>query len=341
MSVALTIGRKKPRQIVAVCIVALGIVTSALLLVVGTQYSRAIDGGAVADWLPDFFKHRKSVASAVPVGQQTLEGYANAKATTVPIGAGVGGASLRWRSILAASNTEWAISQLAISESPDDWYRAATLATICAATASIPAVALEDALKMENSSAQHSAEVLAIHQNARLRCSAVEGQSNPLSLMAGILTRARDAGSALANAPRLGAKVLQSGLQAADAERLKAVIRDGDKRSAWINSNINELVSAIAKTPIAIGMSNSEIVGAVFQSLCQSGDDCGPESIYNAAICAASAYELCSTKGVQIALTSTFAVQKVTRVTELSAEMLAAFETADLSALGIPLVTGR
>ena len=104
---------------------------------------------------------------------------------------------------------------------------------------------------------------------------------------------------------------------------------------------MSELVSAISKTPMSVGMSNSEIVAAVFHGLCQSGDDCGPESIYTAAMCAASAYELCSPKGVQIALKLAFTPEKVTRVTGLSAEILAAFETANLGALGIPIATAR
>jgi hypothetical protein len=250
-------------------------------------------------------------------------------------------ADLRWKNLVAERNTDWAIRQLMISSNPDDWYKAASLAKICAATASITADSLEDAIKTDKIPAQRGKEIVSVHADARARCTGLEGEPYPFALMRKILLRAKESGSALAAAPQLTEKVAQDGLRHDEAERLKAILSNAENRSAWITSNITELATSISKSSISEGMTTSEISAALYKGMCLSGDDCGEHSFYKAGLCVATAYEMCSATGVEHAFSTALSAERMKLVAALSERLLTSFDTANLRALGIGVVASN
>jgi hypothetical protein len=235
-----------------------------------------------------------------------------------------------WKSIVSERDIQLSIQRLASSSEPDDWYRAGTLHRICLATAAIPEKMITEAVKQAALTEQQSKEIINVHAESRDRC----GNEIAPPYVSGLLARAKLNGSKLANAPRLNQTSSQEGLTQDELDKLKPVLQDEQLRSAWIVDNVDRLASMIGTSSRYADLSKSQIEIALFESLCRAGDDCGPNSIYHASLCAVSTYKLCGSTSIEKTIAAASNPISKMRLDTFVADLNDAMNMGNLESLG-------
>ena len=289
---------------------------------------------AVADHVGTPSANSRRVAADDPVGVSDAPSTSDVKPLSV-YAPTLGSPSLKWKSLVGERSTDWAIRQLVVSSNPDDWYRAVALARVCVATASIPEDAMITVLKTTTLPSSRHPDVAAVLAQARVQCGANDTEWLGNELMTNLLQKAKQGGSTLATAPQLSSQSLRDGFSQVEANALGAVLRDQGLRSAWLLVNADRLARAVADMPNNVGVKTSEVVAAIFQGMCQAGDECGAGTIYSPALCYASSYELCSADGINQALSTNGSSERSLRISSFSAQITEAMNKSDLSMLGI------
>jgi hypothetical protein len=249
-----------------------------------------------------------------------------------------GSSSLKWKTLVGERNTDWAIRQLIVSSNPDDWYRAFALARVCVGTASIPEKMIDEAIKTTTVPPIRHAEISAVHAQARQQCGANDTNWLGNELLSGLILKAKQGGSTLANAPQISVKSLREGFSQTDADALTLLLKDEGLRSAWLLANGERLAGSIVDMPSNREMKTSEVVAAIFETMCRAGDECGAGSIYVPALCSASSYGMCSTGGVEQAIASTVNAENRLRVSAMTTRINDAMNKGDLSMFGLRIV---
>ena len=281
--------------------------------------ANANDTGAIRD-------ARESTRSAIPTTGVAGEGMSTGQSS-----------SLKWRTLVGERNTDWAIRQLTVSSNPDDWYRAVALSKVCVATASVSERVVDEAIKAESTSPSRYAEIAAVHAQARLQCAGNDTDWLGNDLLTDLLNRAKKGGSKLANAPQLSANSLRDGFSRTDFDALTSLFKDEELRSAWLLVNSERLARSIVDASGGHELKNSEVVAAIFETMCTAGDACGRGSIYLPALCAASSYEMCSTVGVGTAIASAPTSGNTQRVSTVAARIAESMRAGDLTTLGLKI----
>ena len=245
------------------------------------------------------------------------------------------GLMLDWRTALTDRRTGWYLKQLSVSASPNDWYRAVALASFCAGTLAVSAADLSKALKEEGRSTKLTANVLSLHGEAQERCLDGEPEWSPPPMLNNLSRRAREAGSQLALAPVLSEKTAKDGFTQAQALALKSLLSDAAARSAWVAVNSSELSQALRSTATFSGITSTEAQAVVFLSLCLSGDDCGPESLYRGLLCNASGYKICGREGVGSSIADSLGLVESKRIEAWAEQLRDAMNYGNLSAIGL------
>lgn len=244
-------------------------------------------------------------------------------------------ATLSWQNALTERRTGWYLKQLAISASPNDWYRAVSLAKFCAGSLAMPAAELSKAIKDEKVPAKRENDILSLHAEAQERCLDGEAEWSPPPMLNGLLRRSRESGSELALAPVLSEKTSKLGLTDGEAHALKSLLSDTTTRSAWVAENSIELGTAMRSTVTFSALNSAEVQAVIFQSLCLSGDDCGQDSLYRGLLCSASAYAICGVNNVASSVADAFDSAKAQRIVGLAEQLRAAMNNGNLSAIGL------
>jgi len=243
--------------------------------------------------------------------------------------------SLEWRSALSSRRTGWYLKQFAVSASPDDWYRAVVLAAYCAGTVAVSAADISKALKEENTSEKLGKSILSLHATAQEGCLDGDSEWSPPPMLNGLIKRARDSGSELALAPVLSEKTSKDGLTEIQINALKRSLSNESTRSAWVAMNSVELGQALRSTAKFAAFNSAEAQAIVFQSLCLSGDDCGSDSLYRGLLCNVTGYKICGTDSVGGSISDSFGVDRAKRISSLAADLRAAMNEGNLSAIGL------
>ena len=244
-----------------------------------------------------------------------------------------------WKQAISSSQTAWFIKQWSISASPDDWYRAYAFSNLCIGATATSPTQLDAVLAASRAPDNHRAAIKKLHQEAHERC-LQDGEQNGAALIGaeilrGLVPRAKEAGSPLANAPRLTAKVLEKGMTQSEEAALKNVMISPDLRSSWITVNAIDFGEAIKANPAFSGLDGRASQAVLFQAMCRSGDDCGPGSLYQIALCQNTGYSLCGAAGIDKTLAAAFDSEQVQRIAYLADQLRSTMDKGDLRLLGL------
>jgi hypothetical protein len=242
-----------------------------------------------------------------------------------------------WKSIVSERDIQLSMQRLASSSEPDDWYRAGTLHRICLATAAIPEKMILEAVKQEAFTEQQSKEIINVHAESRDRC----GNEIAPPYISGLLARAKLNGSKLASAPRLNQTSLQEGITQNELNKLTPVLQDEKLRSAWIVDNVDQLASTMSTNSRYADLSKPQIEAALFESLCRSGDDCGPSSVYHASLCAVSTYKLCGSTSIEKTIAAAGSPISTTRLNTFITDLNDAMNAGNLESLGFRIAKNK
>jgi hypothetical protein len=238
-------------------------------------------------------------------------------------------ASLSWRAVSRSGDLTAGILGLLASANPDDWMRASALNVLCATA--VPT----DAERSGGAKGELSTQHKKLLEQVRQRCGDAAASIVPL-VQSGMVTKAKEAGSKLANA-RLTTALLKEGLSNDEIGAVRNIVSDPDLAGAWFTLNRSGLLKAMSGSEAFAGTSPSEQYAAYSIALCSLGEDCSSQSLHALSVCIQSLLAACNGTSVQDGVLSTVAPERRSKANEYAELLLASLRAGDVATVGMKI----